>query len=281
MSAAAEGQQRVRPSRIVMLVASHKAYCFPDSSHYLPVHVGSAASTLDLGIQRDDSGDSISALNGSFCELTALYWAWKNLDADYYGLSHYRRYFRKYRSSALVGGRKVFDPADIADISQRFDVVLGVPRNYYIESVQSHYEGAHHAEDLQRLRALITTRHADILPSFNRVFGGTRISLYNMFVMRREHFQPYCRWLFEVLFALEPELPYRAYSRYQQRVFGFLAERLLNVWVDAHIDRSRVLYLPVLSLEGDDRLRKGLGFLKRKIKGGLDARRRPAGKNRS
>ena len=77
---------------IRVIVATHKACDIAQDPLYLPVHVG-AAGKEDIGFTRDDSGDNISEKNPHFCELTGLYWAWKNLDDDYIGLCHYRRYF--------------------------------------------------------------------------------------------------------------------------------------------------------------------------------------------
>ncbi|MDE6317640.1 MAG: DUF4422 domain-containing protein, partial [Muribaculaceae bacterium] len=82
--------------RIKILVACHK----PDPNIrqddiYMPIQVGKALHPeINLGFQCDNTGDNISEKNASYCELTALYWAWKNLkEVDYIGLCHYRRYF--------------------------------------------------------------------------------------------------------------------------------------------------------------------------------------------
>jgi len=77
---------------IKIIVASHKKYQMPEDDMYLPLHVG-AEGKEKLGYQGDNTGDNISIKNPYFCELTGLYWAWKNLEADYIGLVHYRRYF--------------------------------------------------------------------------------------------------------------------------------------------------------------------------------------------
>ena len=77
---------------IKIIVATHKKYWMPSDDIYLPVHVGKKGKT-DLGYQGDDTGDNISDKNTNYCELTGLYWAWKNLKADYKGLAHYRRHF--------------------------------------------------------------------------------------------------------------------------------------------------------------------------------------------
>ena len=81
-------------SKIKILVACHKPSELPHNSLLLPVQVGASSASRNLGLQRDDDGkDNISAKNAGYCELTAIYWAWKNLDADYYGLFHYRRFY--------------------------------------------------------------------------------------------------------------------------------------------------------------------------------------------
>lgn len=84
---------------VKVVVATHKKYQMPDNELYLPLHVGAEGkfddqgNPLDLGYLKDNTGDNISEFNSSFCELTGLYWAWKNLNSDYIGLVHYRRHF--------------------------------------------------------------------------------------------------------------------------------------------------------------------------------------------
>ncbi len=77
---------------IKILVATHKKYDMPSEDIYLPIHVGREGKE-DLGYQGDNQGENISLKNSNYCELTGLYWAWKNLQCDVIGLSHYRRYF--------------------------------------------------------------------------------------------------------------------------------------------------------------------------------------------
>jgi hypothetical protein len=58
----------------------------------VPVQVNSATAAKRMNMAHDDDGDNISLKNPHYCELTAQYWEWKNVEADYYGLCHYRRF---------------------------------------------------------------------------------------------------------------------------------------------------------------------------------------------
>ncbi len=84
---------------VKIIIATHKKYKMPTDNMYLPLHVGAEGKKdkdgieLNLGYIKDNTGENISELNSSFCELTGLYWAWKNLNSDYIGLAHYRRHF--------------------------------------------------------------------------------------------------------------------------------------------------------------------------------------------
>ena len=80
-------------SDVKIFISYHKPGIVLESDIMAPIHVGAKLSTLDLGIQRDDEGDNISNKNPRLCELTAQYWAWKNIDTEYYGFMHYRRHF--------------------------------------------------------------------------------------------------------------------------------------------------------------------------------------------
>ena len=142
---------------IKILVAAHKKYWMPDDDVYLPIHVGREGKA-DIGYLGDNTGDNISAKNANYCELTGLYWAWKNLKCDYIGLCHYRRYFAgKNIHSNDVEKKKagILKRQDYEKLLQEYDVILPVKRNYYIETVRSQYEHAHNKRDLDETEKII------------------------------------------------------------------------------------------------------------------------------
>ena len=252
--------------KLTVLVITHKDYEFPDSACYRPLFVGGkiASGLKNEDFYQDNSGANISEKNSSFCELTGLYWAWKNgvfENNEYVGLVHYRRYFA---GKALdLKKKQIASESELLTILEKYDVILPRKRNYFIESIYSHYQHAHHIEDLDLTRDVIIELQSEYLESFDAVMQGRKLHLYNMFVMSSEKASEYCHWLFSILFELEKRVDVTHYDNYQKRVFGFIAERLFNVWI--LYNQLNVKYLSVVNLDGENLIKKGLNLLKRKF----------------
>ena len=157
---------------IKLLVAMHKAYCLPEDAVYAPIQVGGVHIPGMENALRDDTGENISNKNRSYCELTALYWGWKNLQADYLGLVHYRRYFAR----RMPGGRKfdrIASGTEIHAALEKAPVILPKKRNYWIETTYTQYIHAHHKEDLDAVQSILAEKYAAYLPAYAAVMGRT------------------------------------------------------------------------------------------------------------
>lgn len=255
-----------------MLVAAHKAADVPHDRFYLPIHCGHALDPIELGFQPDDDGPNISARNREYSELTALYWAWRNLDADTIGLSHYRRYFRG-RAPGPAGVR-ILSADEAGAALAEADIVLARPRNYLIETLESHYLHAHHSSDLDALRAAVRHISPEVNPALESVLGSRSLSQFHMFLMGRDEFDRYCQWLFAVLEETGRRLDLTDRTGYQRRALGFLGERLLNVWT-VHRGLS-IAYLPIVTTEREPKATKAWRLVRRKFRGpdGAHARER-------
>ena len=226
----------------------------------MPIQVGKGINSEAI---RDNTGNNISNKNSTFCELTALYWAWKNnffKDSDFCGLVHYRRYFKG--SGERIKGKAILEESEIINYLKEYDVLLPKKRRYYIETVASHYANAHYQKDLLLTRELLEQQESEYLPAFDKVMQGRSLYLFNMFVMSPKHFDDYMNWLFPLLFKLEQQIDTKDYDSYQKRVFGYIAERLFNVWILKN--NLRIKTLAIQHLEGENYLLKAWGVLKRK-----------------
>lgn len=247
------------------MVATHKKYWMPEDEVYLPLHVG-AEGKADLGYVKDNTGDNISAKNPNYCELTGLYWAWKNLKADYIGLVHYRRYFtRKEVRDIALKKRQILCTEEWENLLAKYDVIVADKRKYYIETNHSHYNHAHPSIGLDEIERIIQERYPEYSEAFATVMNRTWAHMFNMFVMRQDLFQEYCQWLFSILFELEKRLDISTFDAYNKRVFGFISERLLDVW----LKKNQISYKEqnVSFMEPQNWLKKGGLFLKRKVFG--------------
>jgi len=213
---------------VKVMVATHKKYPMPENSNlYIPVLVGAVKNySDDINYQRDDVGDNISTKNPNYNEMTAAYWAWKNLNGvDAVGLVHYRRFM----SNGKV--RKPLNEKQIEEKLVAADVILPRKRKYYIETIYSHYVHAHKSEPLDKLRELIRKNYPNYLKSFDDVLSSRSAHMFNMFVMKKEYFDSYAKFLFSVLGDLEEQLDISNYSVQEARVYGYLSEFLMDTWI--------------------------------------------------
>lgn len=239
---------------IKILVCCHQKVDWLKNDIYVPVHCGKIANKINLGIQGDDTGDNISSKNPNYCELTALYWAWKNwCDIDYIGLNHYRRYFCKdklmptsrvyvYESVSIAADHIVMEN-DIERYLCLYDIILP-KKNYCPFNLRTEYSYMLNSIEYKRCKDVVMRLFPEYIPSFEQImYYGNSYSACNMFIMKWELFDKYAEWMFSILFELEKQLCIDGYTGYYKRIYGYVSERLLNIFVLHHNLNAK--YLPV------------------------------------
>lgn len=166
------------------MVAAHKKFSMPKNRDlYLPILVG-AINNYKPGIiyQRDDDGTNISNKNPNYNELTAFYWAWKNLDVDVVGLVHYRRFLSLRRKRSIDN---ILNKTEVEKLLTKASIILPKKRKYYIETNYSHYIHAHHKEPLDVARKVIKEKCPDYTEYFDEVMKSRSAHMFNMFIMKK------------------------------------------------------------------------------------------------
>lgn len=213
------------------MVAAHKQCEMPCDKIYLPVQVGKSLNlNKDFGYQTDNLGENISEKNPYYSELTALYWGWKNLDFDYIGLVHYRRYLGLKNEKEKIRG--ILTSKQTEKLCQKYDIILPQKRRYYIESLWSHYAHTHDISHLEKTKDIIAKIYPEYIPAFEKVMKRTWGHMFNMFIMKKTLADEYCTWLFNILFQLEKEIDLSQLPAFDARLFGRVSELLLDVWIE-------------------------------------------------
>lgn len=251
-------------NNIKLIIAAHKKYEMPSDEVYLPIHVGKEGKD-SLGYQEDNVGENISSKNFSYCELTGLYWAYKNLEYDVLGLVHYRRYF-KGKLKVVINGkkRKILSKEEIENILKEYDIILPSKRHYYIETNESQYLHAHHKEGLEECEKAINKLYPDYLEAWKHMLKRRSGHRFNMFIMNKENADKFCKWVFDVLEEVEKNVDISTWDKSEQRIFGYLAERMMDVYVERN--NLKVKEQKYFFAEKQNWFKKIFNFLKRKFK---------------
>lgn len=203
---------------------THKQFSEPQDRLYQPLHVGRAAG-VDLGYPGDDTGENISALNCYYSELTGFYWIWKNVrDVDYVGTCHYRRY--------LINDREqVFTRAECETLLREYDLIT-TRRVKLNNSYHFGFSANHNQKVLDVTGEVIGELYPEYYETFLRQVNGTETYFGNILITSKALFDEYAKWLFTIFFAVSERTSLEiGEDAYHKRVFGFVSEFLLLVWV--------------------------------------------------
>lgn len=244
---------------VKIFVSAHKRAAFPEGSSILPVQVGAKrAKERFENMLHDDEGENISSKNPQYCELTAQYWAWKNVDADYYGFCHYRRYFDftetphkendfgeiidSYIDDHAVSEYGI-DDATIAESVKGWDIITtplnDVRRIGGFSNLKQHWDADKHLrlKDLRHMYDILCSRHPEYKVDADAVLNGRKAAFCNMFIMKKEIFFEYNEWLFPLLDEFAEATDFSRMDVQTTRTVGHLSERLLNIFI-AHKKRT-------------------------------------------
>lgn len=225
----------------MIYIITHKKTDLPELDNYAPLQVGAYFGN-DLGYLKDDVGVNISNKNKNYCELTGLYWIWKNINDNYKGLVHYRRYFSKSNYF-----KRIYSYDELLSFLDEYDIILP-KKEIFLQNARDEILISCCTEDIFNcLRNIVKEKYCDYLCSFDDFFNQNKCSLFNMMFTDRKIFDEYSKWLFDILFELEKRIDISDLDDYQKRVYGFLSERLLNVWVLKN--NLKVKYIDVVNTE--------------------------------
>lgn len=211
---------------IKLFTITHKPFTPPPDPLYIPLQVG-ADNAPSLDFCKDNTGENISKRNAYYCELTGMYWIWKNEHkADYIGICHYRRYLLNDKGT-------LFTKSQLLPLLSEYDMIttklLTLPGSYY-----NGFAANHHIKDLLYTGEVIRKLCPDYFPVFESLIHGSHTYFGNILITSKKEYDRYCTWLFSILFEVEKNCDFTGYNNYQKRLFGFLAEFLQTVWITYH-----------------------------------------------
>lgn len=222
---------KVNNDNIDIFICTHINYNIPVTNDAYRL-ISCGGNPIEGAIM-DNTGDNISRLNGFYCELTGIYWVWKNWNLkDYVGFCHYRRYFDFMDNIPSIN-----------DVDA--DIIITKPLNLRAPNF-NYYDIHHNAKDLSLVIDIAENKFGVYSDEF---VESHYMSARNMFITSKELFNEYCEFLFGVLdeyckikgIKSMFDVYYQVLNdkdygdptkyKYQARFAGFLAERLMNIWI--------------------------------------------------
>jgi len=256
--------------KLLLMTVHHKNDPIIEISkkYFFPIQAGKELSNVNLGINVDNEGDNISIKNKMYCELTACYSAWKNFNFEYIGLMHYRRIFternfisKKSLSKFKYYIKNIYYCFDCKDLNHRYSNLIRIKNKKDVEKISNSFYAyleanllnydiylpkkisfkylnleqqfrlSHNTDDWLLFKKLINEYYPFLTESLETISKSRSFYAYNMFIMKKDIFDKYMDILFDLLFKMEAMVNLKNKTLYQRRLYGFLAERFLNIYV--------------------------------------------------
>lgn len=211
-------------------VVTHKKVTNELPRNYEYFQVNAARNEVFCPLNDALGEDEISLKNPYYCELTAAYWIWKNVrEQQIVGLAHYRRFLTTNRFSSSP--KKYLNSPKAERVLEKFRFIATKPYKTDI-TVKEHLLKSVREKDFDLLREAVAEVQPDYLAAFDNVFSGHRSYLLNMFICKKTDWDAYYAWIFSIFNVLEKRVDMTGYSTQEQRLYGYLSERLFTVYVE-------------------------------------------------
>jgi hypothetical protein len=118
---------------------------------------------------------------------------------------------------------------------------------------------------LEKTKKILKEKYSDYINSFDIVMKRKSAHMFNIFIMKKNMISNYCNFLFDILFELEKQTNPLQYNKYQARLYGYISELLLDVWIEKN--KLNYVEIPIINIEKIKWLKKGYSFLAAKFLG--------------
>lgn len=272
-----------------------------DNPLYVPVRCGAVFDKKNpMGILGDDTGDNISEKRMSFCEFTVQYWAWKNVEADYYGLCHYRRYLsfsdKRFRtdeynmihSAQLTPAQKkrigILGERKMRDLIEQYDIVTSeyatarkIPlpgkRAETVRELWDAHDGIFFEKYvIDEMFSIIADMFPEYSESAREYFTGKLHRGFNCYVMKKELFYRMCEFQFPIMEVISRRIDTTNYTQTMQRTPAFIGEMLYGIFI-YHVstrEKAKAKELQLAFFASTDRIKGKFDLFSRYLRYGVD-----------
>lgn len=254
-------------NNLKIYVVCHKKVFVPISQYLVPIQVGcSRTECIFENYIHDNMGDNISYKNPDYCELTALYWIWKNDDSPFVGVFHYRRYLaidnrqlkqyldywkHFYYLEALT--QQSFNDLGytIKNIQsiENYDIIIPISSDLQYRNIENFYE-LYEIADLKKELDYTLKVLTDMYPEYQTAAEACKMSIKgyhcNIFIMKRAIFEEYCEWLFSILDRVYDDIKRGDLVTEKERLIGYLAEFMMGIFVCKKRSELKIKEVPAV-----------------------------------